>query len=649
MIRAMVKVETKPVWNSPSFLVYAGGLTVLQGAFAALLYLFAQSSGPGPGTAWSLLIFVVLSAIAYGLRRADQWLAAGIFAFTSVIAWAILVFVTLNWWGWENGTFRDFRVWSWPRLLLEVLILLAATVTRWRYKFPFLRAISAPVGAFFVIDLVTKGDGNPLAIVALLVGLGYLFVGSISDKPSTFWLHLNAGYLVGIPILYWCHHSTFDFAVVAFVSLVYVIWAYWTKRSSWAAFAVIGFFIVAGHFVVEAVRETIDSAAFGGGPASVVSSLWFVPLAIGLLGFWHVLLGILGKRKKGDGHGPVKTETKPVWTVSSFLVYAGGLVVLLGAAVGLAYLGYEYRDRGAIAGWTLLFLAIIYGLAHVLRLRGRWVAAGIFAFVSVFIWAVLVVLAMRWIGWHPFRLVFVGFGLPADPFTSWLSSWSWSRMLLWVLVIGFTAFNRMFFKFPFIRLISAVVFWLFLIDLLTSGHGEWFAVVTLLTGLFYLLAGNVIDKPSAFWLHLVGGALIAGVLVHWFRTSDGDFAVLSIFALLFVLVAFWTKRSSWAVYGTIGFFAATYHYIGLSPGQTGLVGISQRCSDSGLGPLCTSFGSQISPWSPALAYGLLGFWLVGLGMLGMRKSGTKPAAVVVTPPAPSTPPAAPVLEVPPAE
>ena len=116
-----------------------------------------------------------------------------------------------------------------------------------------------------------------------------------------------------------------------------------------------------------------------------------------------------GKRKKGDKHEPVKTETKPVWTSSSFLVYTGGLTVLLGAAVGLAYLGSQYHGHGARTGWTLLFLAIIYGIAHALRLRGRWVAAGILAFVSVIVWGTLVLFAMNWIGWHPF-VFFRGFG-----------------------------------------------------------------------------------------------------------------------------------------------------------------------------------------------------------------------------------------------
>ena len=92
----MVKAETKPVWNTSSFLIYAGGLTVLGGAEISLGYLGTQFAGSGQRTAWALLFFVVLAAIAHALRRADRWLPAGIFAYNSVIAWGILVAIMLN-------------------------------------------------------------------------------------------------------------------------------------------------------------------------------------------------------------------------------------------------------------------------------------------------------------------------------------------------------------------------------------------------------------------------------------------------------------------------------------------------------------------------------------------------------------------------
>src|SRR3989442_1258724 len=75
MVSAVVKTETKPVWNSSSFLVYTGGLTVLIGAIAGLSYLAISSSispygygsypsyhstGHGELTLWALLFLVIL-------------------------------------------------------------------------------------------------------------------------------------------------------------------------------------------------------------------------------------------------------------------------------------------------------------------------------------------------------------------------------------------------------------------------------------------------------------------------------------------------------------------------------------------------------------------------------------------------------------
>jgi hypothetical protein len=311
-------------------------------------------------------------------------------------------------------------------------------------------------------------------------------------------------------------------------------------------------------------------------------------------------------------------EIKPIWTSATFLVYIGGLTVLLGGLAALAYLAAQYGS-GAMAAWALLILAILYFVAHALRLRGRQIAAGIFAFVALIAWAVFLVFLFEWWGWH---------GVNGS-----LKHWSWSRMAFWLLVLAAAWDDRRRFGFPFLRVVSAVVGWLFVIDLITSG-GNFTAAVTLIVGLAYLLAGSIQRTPSSFWLHLVGGLLIGGAILFWCHTSDGDYAVVSIVAFLFVLVAYATKRSSWAVLGAIGFYAATIHYIVGSPtalaeGALGL-GSGQQCTATASGTVCTSIGgsSPISPWSPALALGLLGFFLVLLGMLGRR--GT--AATLVPPP-----------------
>jgi hypothetical protein len=292
--------EVKPIWTSSTFLVYTGGLTVLGGGIGALFYLSRQYRGAGQGTAWSLLILVILYAIAHALRRRDRPLAAGIFAFASVIAWAIFVAILFTWWGWTGGSFGSFRHWSWSRLALELLILAAALDDRRRFRFPFIRLISAGVGWFFVIDVVTSGGDFTLALT-LIVGLVYLAWGTIHATPSSFWLHLVGGLLVGVPILVWCHTSDFDFAVVSFMSLVYVGIARRTGRSSWAVFGTIGFFIATVHYLVGSPTGIARNALLGQAPDVTT---WSFPLAFGLLGFWLVLLGMAGRRRTTAAPAP---------------------------------------------------------------------------------------------------------------------------------------------------------------------------------------------------------------------------------------------------------------------------------------------------------------------------------------------------------
>ena len=299
-------------------------------------------------------------------------------------------------------------------------------------------------------------------------------------------------------------------------------------------------------------------------------------------------------------------EVKPIWTSSSFLVYTGGLTVLLGGLFALGYLATHYGS-GGIAGWALLVLAVLYAIAHAFRVQGRRIAAGVFAFTSVIAWGVFVAYLFKWWGW-------LG---PNESFRHW----SWGRLALELLILIAALDDERRFGFPFIRLISAVVGWFFVIDLITSG-GNFTAAVTLVVGLLYLAAGRAAERPSSFWLHLVGGLLIGGPILYWWHTSDAEWAGVSIVAFIFVALAYATRRSSWAVLGTIGFFAATTHYVVGSPsalaeGAFGLGGGGGSCTATASGTVCTSSPS-ISAWSPALALGLLGFWLVLLGVLGRR-------------------------------
>jgi hypothetical protein len=322
-------------------------------------------------------------------------------------------------------------------------------------------------------------------------------------------------------------------------------------------------------------------------------------------------------RRRGPDYVPTD-EVKPIWTTSSFLVYTGGLTVLVAALLGLQYLSTQYGGFGRSA-WAFLFLVILLAIASALSVRGRVVAAGIFAFASVIAWGAFVALVFDWFGWQV---------------THTLSDWCFARLVFWLLVLAVAWPTRFIFRFPFIAVISAVVQWLFVIDLIraTPNHPNWMATVSLLFGLMYLGVGMVTGAPSAFWFHLVGGLLIGGTILYWFHTSNFDYVVVSFAAFVFVGIGYVTKRSSWAFLGTIGFFAATSYWLIGSPNLLTGIASGQTCTASSGGPpVCVSTGPQLSPWAPALALGLLGLWLVLLGLPARRHHQTLAAA----PPAPT--------------
>src|SRR5262249_21019624 len=65
-----------------------------------------------------------------------------------------------------------------------------------------------------------------------------------------------------------------------------------------------------------------------------------------------------GSVRRGEDDPPVR-EVKPIWTSASFLVYTGGLIVLLSAIAALVYLSILYGS-GAQVGWAFLVLAVLY-------------------------------------------------------------------------------------------------------------------------------------------------------------------------------------------------------------------------------------------------------------------------------------------------
>ncbi|HEY8029707.1 MAG TPA: hypothetical protein VIE38_09385 [Gaiellaceae bacterium] len=283
---------------------------------------------------------------------------------------------------------------------------------------------------------------------------------------------------------------------------------------------------------------------------------------------------------------------KPIWKTSSFLVYTGGLTVLGAALAALGYLSGHY-GKGALTAWALLVLVVLWLIAESLRHRGRWVAAGIFAFASVTAWGAFLAIAWDWFGW-------------LKNWNSPFGGWSVAHLSLELLILVAAVNDRRRWAFPFITLITALVGWFFVTDFVSNG-GSWTYVVTLLVGLAYLVGGSISGQPSAFWLHLVGGVLIGVTLLHWWHSTDTDWALISAAALVYVAIAYMTKRSSWALLGTIGFFGATVHYLFSTASTATIAGIQIGIP-------------SISGWSPSVAFACLGFWLVLLGLSSRRRT-----------------------------
>jgi hypothetical protein len=282
---------------------------------------------------------------------------------------------------------------------------------------------------------------------------------------------------------------------------------------------------------------------------------------------------------------------KPRWTTSTFLLYTGAFAVLSAAGSAYAYLAAQYGSA-AYVGWTLLMLAILLALARVLR---PWIAAGLFAYLAVTAFGTFVGALFEWWGWG-------GGTAGGSPF----HGWHWVEWLLIVIVVSASLAALRRTRFPLFVLPISLLVW-FLVTDVVSGGGSWTAVVTLLFGGLYFLIGLAANRVYGFWLHVVGGGLVAGSLVYWWHSSTADWWLLAIASVVAILVGSAVRRSSWAVYGALGLFAAGVHF-------------SIDWANTGLGFV---FGRGEAPriWVPIVVAAGIGFLLVLLGLRSWRRQG----------------------------
>ncbi len=289
---------------------------------------------------------------------------------------------------------------------------------------------------------------------------------------------------------------------------------------------------------------------------------------------------------------------KPVWTTSSFLIYLGGLTVLVSALVALSYLAGQYGDFAYVC-WALLVLVVLKAIALAARRRGLWLTAGIFGFATVLAFAAFVAALWTWFGWLPTLN-------PLSPF----QGFHLGLLVLVLLVFGAAVISLPLYRFPLVMLIVTATWAFFVIDLI-SGGGNWSAIVALLTGLFYLAVGAGIDateqRPYGFWVHLAAALLIGGALLYWWHSGDTHWALVAFFGFLYIGVGAGTRRSVWAVLGALGFLAATEHFAS-----------SWTSGGVQLGPTVPS-----NDWVPALVFAVVGFFFVALGLAAARRAAAE--------------------------
>jgi hypothetical protein len=280
----------RPRWASWSFLLYAGGLTIL-GAAGVLLSYLADAHGDAGYTAYALLIYAAAAAAALLLRRDGAHpVAAGIAAVIAVAMFAAFVGSIYSWFGWLDRGDSAFHGFDLARLTIALFTLGAALVALRLFRFPLLVLVATATGWYLVTDLLS-GGGNWSATVTFLVGLAFLATAVSLDTgghhPYAFWLHVAAGLTIGGSLLYFLHDGDFEWALIVLGGVLYVALADRFARSSWAVLGAIGILAATAHYAKDdAVLGLVPFLGFGSG-----GNGWRGPVVFAVAGLGLMLLG----------------------------------------------------------------------------------------------------------------------------------------------------------------------------------------------------------------------------------------------------------------------------------------------------------------------------------------------------------------------
>jgi hypothetical protein len=284
-----------PRWSSQTFLVYTGALVGL-GAASGWLWYLSTKTGHFGDAVWALLIVLVLKAAAFGFLRAGHRVAAGVFAFGMVAAYAGFIATLWKWFGW-NAFPKSFEGFHLAFYVLAVVWLTAALITLAVFRFPLI-VIQALLAGYLLFTDFISGGGWWTAVVTLFVGLVYLSVAFAVDagnaRPYGFWVHLASGLLIGGSLLWFWHGGWFEWILVVIFSILFVFFGGSVGRSSWTVLGAVGLLLTSVHYVLDWMNVQFD--LFGGDTS--VDRRWAGPLVFTVTAALLIALGLREARRR---------------------------------------------------------------------------------------------------------------------------------------------------------------------------------------------------------------------------------------------------------------------------------------------------------------------------------------------------------------
>lgn len=264
------------------------------------------------------------------------------------------------------------------------------------------------------------------------------------------------------------------------------------------------------------------------------------------------------------------------WSSASFLVYLGGITILLATIVFAGLQAENHGDAGFVL-WALLILVAFSAAAFFARAKGHLVTAGVLGVTWVIAILLVVGAVLEWFGWLPDD----GEGGVFEGFRFWL-------LVFEIVAITASAVALRIFRFPLLILLLAAFSWFFVTDLI-SGGGGWSAIVTIVVGLVFLLAAIAVDdgpaRPFGFWLHVASGLTIGGGLLWFLNDGDVDWILVALVGLAYIAAGHRFLRSSWVVLGALGILLSTAHFADKWTDPISLLGFGAEREHEWLAPL----------------------------------------------------------------